>query len=108
MNVLVLGGAGKICSEAVLDLVAYSDFKRIAIADCEQKAGEALAAAIDDGRVDFCAVDRSPGHLAAAEHAAGAVRRSGVIMPEFAFEPQLVIVELARRKILVHETICEL
>jgi saccharopine dehydrogenase-like NADP-dependent oxidoreductase len=50
MNVLCLGGAGKICSEAVLDLVAYSDFKRITIADCEQKAGEALAASIDDGR----------------------------------------------------------
>jgi saccharopine dehydrogenase-like NADP-dependent oxidoreductase len=57
MNVLCLGGAGKICSEAVLDLVAYSDFKRITIADCEQKAGETLAASIDDGRVDFCAVD---------------------------------------------------
>jgi hypothetical protein len=40
--------------------------------------------------------------------AAGAVQGSGVIMPEFAFEPQSVITELARRKILIHETICEL
>jgi saccharopine dehydrogenase-like NADP-dependent oxidoreductase len=47
MNVLCLGGAGKICSEAVLDLVAYSDFNRITIADIDQKAGEALAASID-------------------------------------------------------------
>jgi hypothetical protein len=29
-------------------------------------------------------------------------------MPEFAFEPQPVIAELMRRKILVHETIREL
>jgi hypothetical protein len=29
-------------------------------------------------------------------------------MPEFAFEPQTVIDELARRKILIHETIVDL
>jgi saccharopine dehydrogenase-like NADP-dependent oxidoreductase len=40
--------------------------------------------------------------------AAGAVEGSGVIMPEFAFEPQSVITELARRKILIHETVLEL
>jgi saccharopine dehydrogenase-like NADP-dependent oxidoreductase len=57
MDVLCLGGAGKICSEAVPDLVAFSGFKRITIADCDQKAGEALAASIDDRRVDFRPVD---------------------------------------------------
>jgi hypothetical protein len=40
--------------------------------------------------------------------AAGAAQGSGVIMPEFAFEPQPVITELARRKILIHETIVEM
>jgi saccharopine dehydrogenase-like NADP-dependent oxidoreductase len=57
MDVLCLGGAGKICSEAVLDLSTFSDFKRITIADCDQKAGKALAASIDDGRIDFRPVD---------------------------------------------------
>jgi saccharopine dehydrogenase-like NADP-dependent oxidoreductase len=57
MNVLCLGGAGKICSEAVLDLVAFSDFKRITIADCNQKAGESLVETINDKRVDFRPVD---------------------------------------------------
>ncbi|MGD9175938.1 MAG: saccharopine dehydrogenase C-terminal domain-containing protein, partial [Desulfobacterales bacterium] len=49
--------AGKICSEALLDLLIFSDFKRITIADCDQEAGENLAASIDDGRVDFRPVD---------------------------------------------------
>jgi saccharopine dehydrogenase-like NADP-dependent oxidoreductase len=57
MNVLCLGGAGKICSEAVLDLMAFSDFERITVADVDQKAGQAVAAFIDDRRVDFCQVD---------------------------------------------------
>jgi saccharopine dehydrogenase-like NADP-dependent oxidoreductase len=37
--------------------------------------------------------------------AAGAVSGIGVLMPEFAFDPQQVIAELSRRTILVHETI---
>jgi hypothetical protein len=41
-------------------------------------------------------------------NAAGAVPGSGVVMSEFAFEPQQVTAELARRKIFIHETICEL
>jgi saccharopine dehydrogenase-like NADP-dependent oxidoreductase len=57
MHVLCLGGAGKICSEAVLDLVAFSDFERITIADLDQKAGADLAASIKDERVDFRPVD---------------------------------------------------
>jgi lysine 6-dehydrogenase len=53
MQVLCLGGAGKICSEAVLDLVAFADFERITIANLNQKAGADLAALINDERVDF-------------------------------------------------------
>jgi saccharopine dehydrogenase-like NADP-dependent oxidoreductase len=52
-----MGGAGKICREAVLDLVAFSDFERITIADLNQKAGANLAASIDDDRIDFLPVD---------------------------------------------------
>jgi saccharopine dehydrogenase-like NADP-dependent oxidoreductase len=57
MNVLCLGGAGKICGEAVRDLAAYSDFTRITIGDVDQQAGEGLAASIGDKRVDFERVD---------------------------------------------------
>jgi hypothetical protein len=33
MKVLCLGGAGKICREAVFDLVQFADFERITIAE---------------------------------------------------------------------------
>jgi saccharopine dehydrogenase-like NADP-dependent oxidoreductase len=57
MHVLCLGGAGKICREAVLDLVAFSDFERITIGDIDSTAGEVLAASTGDERVDFRFVD---------------------------------------------------
>jgi hypothetical protein len=41
----------------VLDLVAFSDFECITIADLDQKAGAGLAASIDDKRIDFLPVD---------------------------------------------------
>ena len=57
MHLLCLGGAEKICREAVLDLVAFSDFERITIADIDPQAGEALAASIGDEGVDLRLVD---------------------------------------------------
>jgi saccharopine dehydrogenase-like NADP-dependent oxidoreductase len=53
VKVLCLGGAGRICREAVLDLVAFSDFERISIGDADEQAGQEVAAWLDDPRVDF-------------------------------------------------------
>jgi saccharopine dehydrogenase-like NADP-dependent oxidoreductase len=75
MQVLCLGGAGKICSEAVLDLVAYSDFKRITIADVNAKAGENLVASISDDRVDYRPVD-----VCDKETAVSAMREYDIVM----------------------------
>ena len=53
MKVLCLGGAGKICREAALDLVQFSDFERITIGDHDEKAGEEVVTWLKDERVDF-------------------------------------------------------
>ena len=53
MKVLCLGGAGKICREAALDLVQFSDFERITIGDHDEKAGEEVVTWLKDSRVDF-------------------------------------------------------
>ena len=57
MKVICLGGAGKICSEAVRDLVAFSSFGTITIADINERAAHALAAELADPRVDICLCD---------------------------------------------------
>ena len=57
MKVLCLGGAGRICREAAFDLVEFSDFERITIGDCDEKAGQETVAWLDDDRVDFKRVD---------------------------------------------------
>ncbi|MDQ6420660.1 saccharopine dehydrogenase C-terminal domain-containing protein [Paenibacillus sp. LHD-117] len=51
MKVFCLGGAGRICSEAVRDLVEYSSFDTITIGDFNLEAAEALAASLNDPRV---------------------------------------------------------
>ncbi|MFH1984417.1 MAG: saccharopine dehydrogenase C-terminal domain-containing protein [Pseudomonadota bacterium] len=57
MKILCLGGAGKICSEAVRDLAAFSDFECITIGDLNADAGKALAeslgSCVDYQRVDI-------------------------------------------------------
>ena len=57
MKIACLGGAGRICREAVLDLVRFSDAKRITVADVDERAGREVVAWLDDPRVDFLAVD---------------------------------------------------
>ena len=57
MKILCLGGAGSICREAVLDLAEFSDFRRITIADVNEKEGHRLTEAISQKRVDFRFVD---------------------------------------------------
>ncbi|HOO91207.1 MAG TPA: saccharopine dehydrogenase NADP-binding domain-containing protein, partial [Syntrophales bacterium] len=53
MKVFCLGGAGKICGEAVRDLVEFSEFERITIGDYNEEAGRALMEELNDSRVDF-------------------------------------------------------
>lgn len=57
MDVLCIGGAGRICREAVLDLTQFSDFKRITIADRDADALDSVARWLDDPRVDIALVD---------------------------------------------------
>jgi lysine 6-dehydrogenase len=57
MQVLCLGGAGRICREAALDLVQFSSFDRITIADFDEQAGRDVAEWLGDPRVDFVSID---------------------------------------------------
>ena len=57
MKVLCLGGAGKICREAALDLVQFSEFDEITIGDYDEKAGREVVQWLNDPRVGFKRVD---------------------------------------------------
>ncbi|OBZ08584.1 saccharopine dehydrogenase family protein [Bacillus sp. FJAT-26390] len=57
MKVFCLGGAGRICMEAVRDLVEYSAFEIITIGDFNLEAAEQLAASLDDPRVNAVQVN---------------------------------------------------
>jgi len=57
MKIFCLGGAGKICSEAVRDLVAFSDVETISVGDCNEDAGAALVGELKDPRVEFVQID---------------------------------------------------
>lgn len=57
MKILCLGGAGKISRESVHDLVEYSDFEQITIADYNESAGREVVNWLNDSRVDFVRID---------------------------------------------------
>lgn len=57
MKILCLGGAGRICREAVLDLVQFSDFEQITVADTNEFEGRRVVAWLNDPRVDFVMAD---------------------------------------------------
>ncbi len=57
MKVLCLGAAGKISRESVYDVVQFSDYEKITIADVNEEAGREVVAWLDDARVDFIKVD---------------------------------------------------
>jgi len=57
MKVLCLGAGGKISRESVFDLVAFSDFEKITIADFNETAGMEVVRWLDDPRVDFVKID---------------------------------------------------
>ena len=51
MKVFCLGGAGKICSEAVRDLVQFSDAEQITIGDPNADAARSLIEELNDNRL---------------------------------------------------------
>ncbi|MBD1382164.1 saccharopine dehydrogenase family protein [Metabacillus arenae] len=57
MKVFCLGGAGKICREAILDLVQFSSFEKITVADFNEEEGRKVVEWLDDPRVDFIKVN---------------------------------------------------
>ncbi|MFW6139276.1 MAG: saccharopine dehydrogenase family protein [Spirochaetota bacterium] len=64
MNILCVGGAGKICRESVKDLVKYSNFDKITIADINPEEAEKLVGEIGDTRVGFTKFDLTDTHKA--------------------------------------------
>jgi lysine 6-dehydrogenase len=57
MDILCIGGAGRICREAILDLVQFSEFERITIADRDEQAVHEVADWLNDARVDTAVID---------------------------------------------------
>ncbi len=57
MRILCLAGAGRITSEAVLDLVQFSDFEKITVADINEEAALEVVNGLNDPRVDFRKID---------------------------------------------------
>ena len=57
MNIFCLGGAGKICSEAVRDLVQFSDAEKITIGDPDANVARILIDELHDNRVDYVDID---------------------------------------------------
>jgi lysine 6-dehydrogenase len=75
MKIFCLGGAGKICSEAVRDLVQYSDAKRITVGDPNEAAARDLIEELQDDRVDYANVDVSD-----IDHAVSILKGYDVVM----------------------------
>jgi saccharopine dehydrogenase-like NADP-dependent oxidoreductase len=57
MKILCLGAGGKISRESAYDLVKYSNFKKITIADYNEDVGREVVKWLDDSRVDFLKID---------------------------------------------------
>lgn len=57
MKVFCLGGAGKICREAIFDLVQHSEFEQISVADFNEEEGKKVVEWLNDPRVDFVKVN---------------------------------------------------
>ncbi len=57
MKILALGGAGKICREAALDLVQFGDFEKITIADYDENAAREVAAWLGSPKVDHTCIN---------------------------------------------------
>jgi len=75
VKVFCLGGAGKIASEAVRDLVEFSDVEQISIGDPNEDAGSALVRELRDPRVDFVRID-----ITAREEAIAVLQPYDIVM----------------------------
>lgn len=67
MRILCLGAAGKISRESVNDLLEFSDFESITVADRNEQAGREVVEWLADERVDFRRVDFVEDHDAAVK-----------------------------------------
>ncbi len=57
MRVFCLGGAGRICREAILDVVQHGAAEEIVVGDTDEAAGRAVVAWLNDPRVRFARTD---------------------------------------------------
>lgn len=57
MRIFCLGGAGRICREAILDLVLFSNASRITVSDVDEAAAHEVVSWLNDPRVDFVPTD---------------------------------------------------
>ena len=57
MKAICLGGAGRIARESLFDLVEFSDFEKITVADYDEAEGCRVAQWLNDPRVDCVRVD---------------------------------------------------
>ena len=60
MKVLCVGGAGKICREAITDLVATTtanEVSKVTVGDLDEEAAREVVSSLNDPRVDFKRVD---------------------------------------------------
>ncbi len=57
MKIFCLGGAGRICREAALDLVKFARVDRLTIGDLDQETGQGVVRWLNDERVDFKRID---------------------------------------------------
>jgi len=57
MKIFCLGGAGRICREAALDLVQFAHFSQMTIGDIDENMGTEVVTWLNDPRVDFQKVD---------------------------------------------------
>jgi lysine 6-dehydrogenase len=75
MKIFCLGGAGRICREAILDLVQFSKFERITVGDVNEAEGRRVVDWLADPRVDFIRLD-----VTDAERTIAALRGYDVVM----------------------------
>ncbi len=89
MKAVVLGGAGDMGSEAVRDLIKFTDVEQITIADLNTAAAERLAAEIGDKRITVRKVDAT-----SHEDLVGVIRghdvAAGALGPFYRFERPIV------------------
>jgi saccharopine dehydrogenase-like NADP-dependent oxidoreductase len=57
MQVCCLGGAGRICREAALDMLRFSECERLTLADIDERAGSQVVEWLGDPRAEFRHID---------------------------------------------------